>query len=454
MTSRVWPNSNVRSSRLYGATVLIFAALPFSSQLALAQFTQQGPKLVGTFAVGAAFHGFSVALSADGNTAMVGGPDDNANTGAAWVYTRSDGVWILQGSKLVGTDASGYAQQGFSVALSADGKTAIVGGNGDNSTAGAVWIYTRSGNGWVQQGNKLVGSGASGNANQGLSVALSADGNTAIVGGNLDNSAIGAAWVFTRSKGVWTQQGDKLVGGDFGGNWLSGLLGRAVCRRQHRDRGGLYRQLVHRGGMGLHPKQRCLDAAGQQAGRHRRGRNRRPRHLPSRCQPTATPPSCAGVATTRALGRRGFSPAAAICGRSRATSWSAPVRSGLPPAHPWRCPLTATPPSRAGISTARTWGRRGSTRAAQATALGSAGRQAGWCRRGGSRPPVFLRGAVRQRQHRHRGRAGGQLGSRCGMGLRSADHEQRRMQRWGMEKFRLVAGAVHNQGQCASYFAK
>jgi hypothetical protein len=44
------------------------------------------------------------------------------------------------------------------------------------------------------------------------SVSLSSDGNTAIVGGSGDNSGIGAAWVFTRSGGVWTQQGDKLVG--------------------------------------------------------------------------------------------------------------------------------------------------------------------------------------------------------------------------------------------------
>jgi hypothetical protein len=42
-----WPISHVGSSSLFGASILIFAALLFSSQLALAQFTQQGPKLVG-----------------------------------------------------------------------------------------------------------------------------------------------------------------------------------------------------------------------------------------------------------------------------------------------------------------------------------------------------------------------------------------------------------------------
>ena len=63
MTARAWPISDVRSSRFFGF-VLIFAALLFSSQLALAQFTQQGPKLIGTGAVGSAGQGQSVALLA------------------------------------------------------------------------------------------------------------------------------------------------------------------------------------------------------------------------------------------------------------------------------------------------------------------------------------------------------------------------------------------------------
>ena len=79
----------------FRAFVLVSAALLFSSQLALAQFTQQGPKLVGTGAVGAADQGQSVALSADGNTAIVGGYGDNplgnGAVGAAWVFTRSNG---------------------------------------------------------------------------------------------------------------------------------------------------------------------------------------------------------------------------------------------------------------------------------------------------------------------------------------------------------------------------
>jgi hypothetical protein len=57
----------------------------------------------------------------------VGGPNDNPvsglGIGAAWVYTRSNGVWTQQGSKLVGTGAVGNAEQGWSVSLSSDGNT-------------------------------------------------------------------------------------------------------------------------------------------------------------------------------------------------------------------------------------------------------------------------------------------------------------------------------------------
>jgi hypothetical protein len=55
-TAWPWPISPARSS-LFAASVLISATLLFSSQPALAQFTQQGPKLVGNGTVGAADQG-------------------------------------------------------------------------------------------------------------------------------------------------------------------------------------------------------------------------------------------------------------------------------------------------------------------------------------------------------------------------------------------------------------
>jgi IPT/TIG domain len=189
-------------------------------------WTQQGDKFVGTGGSGGPWQGFSVALSADGNTALIGGPCDNSPTsapcnitpiGAAWVFTRSNGAWTQQGEKLVDTKISVASWQGWSVALSADGNTALIGDPADNDAVGAARVFTRSNGTWTQSG-KLVGTGISGNSSgQGNSVAMSADGNTAVVGGPYDNSFIGAVWVFTRSNGVWSQQGNKLVGTGYAG---------------------------------------------------------------------------------------------------------------------------------------------------------------------------------------------------------------------------------------------
>src|SRR5262245_40175006 len=85
---------------------------------------------------------------------------------------------IQQGTQLVGAGAAGPAEQGYFVSLSADGNTALVGGPLDGYTAlatdpGAVWAFTRSGGVWTQQGAKFGLGGA---------VSLAADGNTALVG--------------------------------------------------------------------------------------------------------------------------------------------------------------------------------------------------------------------------------------------------------------------------------
>jgi hypothetical protein len=192
--------------------------LTVSVAIALAQsLVQQGSKLVGTGAVGDAWQGQSVAISADGNTALVGGPYDNGKVGAVWVWTREGAIWTQQGQKLVASDAVGSSWQGISVALSADGNTALSGGYGENNGIGAAWIWTRNESVWTQD-PKLVGTGWRGTANQGSAVALSADGNTALIGGAGDDGGVvidrpyGAVWVWTRSGTVWSQDGPKLVG--------------------------------------------------------------------------------------------------------------------------------------------------------------------------------------------------------------------------------------------------
>ena len=67
--------------RIWAFVVLFSCTLVMNAS---GQLLQLGTKLVGTGAVGAAYQGYSVALSADGNTAIVGGYNDNSQAGAAW----------------------------------------------------------------------------------------------------------------------------------------------------------------------------------------------------------------------------------------------------------------------------------------------------------------------------------------------------------------------------------
>jgi hypothetical protein len=175
----------------------------------------------------------SATLTSSGSMVPIIINGSTAGDGSA-VFNCAPGSRSQQGAKLIGRGAvnrpSFVVEQGYSVSLSAAGNTALVGGFGDNNGVGAAWVFTRSGRVWKQQGPKLVGSGAIGRAGQGHSVSLSADGNTAIVGGPLDDMstsgiAAGAAWVFTRAAGC----------GPSRPNWLA----RVPSTRQ--SKGGLCR---------------------------------------------------------------------------------------------------------------------------------------------------------------------------------------------------------------------
>ena len=188
--------------------------------LATTQFLQQGGKLVGSGSVGQALQGHAVALSGDGHTAIVGAPFDDAGQGAAWIWSRTGESWSQVGAKLVGAGAVGpmgpRANQGTAVAISADGNTAVVGGPDDGfaGNVGAAWVWGRSGGAWRQLGSKLVGSGGIFGQLQGASVAISGDGSTILVGGPADDGNMGAVWAWTRNGDSWTQQGAKLVPSD------------------------------------------------------------------------------------------------------------------------------------------------------------------------------------------------------------------------------------------------
>ncbi len=190
------------------------AAIPDGLASGSASLFQQGPKLTGGEESGEGRFGRTVALSADGDTALVGGPRDSSEAGAVWVFTRTGSTWTQQ-AKLTGGEESGAGHFGRGVALSADGNTALIGAPNDEG-GGAAWMFTRSGSTWTQQA-KLTGAGESGSGWFGQSVALSASGDTALIGGYVDHSDTGAAWVFARSgagaSATWEQQGAKLTGG-------------------------------------------------------------------------------------------------------------------------------------------------------------------------------------------------------------------------------------------------
>lgn len=155
--------------------------------------------------------GKSVALQ--GDTLVVGAPWA-ATSGAAYVFTRSDGTWT-EAAILTGT-AADAGLFGSSVAI--DGGTIAVGGlwdgSGGTTVGGAITVFTGAGSTWSRQ---AVLTGSRGGANDQLGTAVAIAGDT-IIGGayledhdgtdpendNLANS--GAAYVFVRSGTTWTEQ--------------------------------------------------------------------------------------------------------------------------------------------------------------------------------------------------------------------------------------------------------
>ncbi len=159
--------------------------------------------------------GYSVAIDAD--TAVVGAllDDDSAGAdqGSAYVYVRSGAVWTQQ-DKLTASDAAAGDQFGYSAAVGGD--TAVIGALLDDDSAGAdqgaAYVFVRSGGNWTEQA-KLIPSDATAGDELGVAVAISGD--TAIVGtllrdgpGGTDQ---GAAYVFVRSGAVWTEQATLLA---------------------------------------------------------------------------------------------------------------------------------------------------------------------------------------------------------------------------------------------------
>jgi hypothetical protein len=158
--------------------------------------------------------GGSVALSADGSTALVGAQGGNGGRGAAYVFVRPAGGWATatETARLTASDAATGDFFGGSVALSADGATALVGAlfdDGAHSNQGSAYVFTRPVGGWASttETAHLTASDAATGDFFGVSVALSGNGATALVGAFQDDvgSTInqGSAYVFVRPGGGW-----------------------------------------------------------------------------------------------------------------------------------------------------------------------------------------------------------------------------------------------------------
>src|SRR5262245_22014493 len=224
------------------------------SQQAYIKASNTGEPGVGDqFADGDRF-GFSLSLSADGNTLAVGAiaedsgakginGDQNDNSqssaGAVYVFSRNIGNWSQQAYiKPSNTDANDLF--GYSVGLSADGNTLAASAYDEDGSArtvngpqdkarrgaGAIYIFTRAGTGWTQQAY-LKASNAETGDSLGYSLAISQDGNT-VAGGAGDEDCMtpgvfagaplvcdkdqpednssGAVYVFVRNGTSWSQQ--------------------------------------------------------------------------------------------------------------------------------------------------------------------------------------------------------------------------------------------------------
>jgi hypothetical protein len=200
-------------------------------------WTQQG-KLTAHDGFAEDYFGTSVALS-DG-TALIGAAGRNDNTGAAYVFVRHGSHWMQQDTLTAGDGKSGDT---FGGSLALNGGTALVGAGFANRNAGAAYVFVRVGSRWVQQARLAATDGVASDW-FGVSVALSGD--TALVGAWYKNHDAGAAYVFTRQAGQWSQQtkltpGDGRAGDYFGSSVaLSASTGLVGAGFKHNATGAAY----------------------------------------------------------------------------------------------------------------------------------------------------------------------------------------------------------------------
>lgn len=163
---------------------------------------------------------FGYGMAFSGNTVVIGAPksdDMGTDSGSGYVFVRqSQGVWTQQGPKLLPADGRAGQWFGFSVALSGDTAVFTAPFDNDNGTAsGAAYVFVRSGNTWVQQAKLKSADNRSGDV---FGIAGAISGDRIVVGAHgsdtpQNGNESGAAYTFTRTAGVWTQE-QKLIAND------------------------------------------------------------------------------------------------------------------------------------------------------------------------------------------------------------------------------------------------
>jgi hypothetical protein len=168
---------------------------------------------------GAAYDNFGLSVALNGSTVLVGSPraaiGSHAAQGAVYVYSLSNGIWS-QAQKLIASDGATNDSLGESVAISHG--IALVGAYGATINGrpgqGAAYIFTNS-NGNLTEAQKLTASDGETNANFGNAVAI--DGIRALIGADVstvgNNTSQGKAYIFIESNGSWSQT-DTLVASD------------------------------------------------------------------------------------------------------------------------------------------------------------------------------------------------------------------------------------------------
>ncbi len=165
------------------------------------------------------FFGFSVGIS--DFTAIIGAYGDDTGAvldhGSAYIFTKSGlfGDWT-QNSKLLAPDLAAGDFFGYSVAISGD--TAVVGAYGKAGSKGAAYVFVREGGVFAYSAKLQAGDGVAGDS-FGINVAI--EGDTIVVGASKANAGRGAAYVFARSGGVFSQvaklgASDGSAGDNFG----------------------------------------------------------------------------------------------------------------------------------------------------------------------------------------------------------------------------------------------